>query len=99
MSSGLILRRFTKRYFKYATLIKFVTWNYSYLWVLVSNVYNILIFSVMAGTASFMGHFIFATVFSSSLPSKMYIQLYRPINGIVGICFIIYGIKLFLSLL
>ena len=64
-----------------------------------SNVYNVLIFSVMAGTASFTGHFIFATVFSSSLASQIYMQFYRPINGIVGIGFIFYGMKLFLSLL
>ena len=63
-----------------------------------SNVYNVLIFSVMAGTASFIGHFIFATVFSTRLASKIYMQLYRPINGIVGIGFVIYGMKLFLSL-
>ena len=67
--------------------------------VVVSNVYNVLIFSVMAGTASFTGHFIFATVFSTSLASQIYMKLYRPINGAVGIGFIIYGIKLFISIL
>ena len=63
-----------------------------------SNAYNAFIFSTMAGMASFIGHFIFATVFSSSLASKIYMQLYRPINGIVGIGFVIYGMNLFLSL-
>jgi hypothetical protein len=53
----------------------------------------------MAGTASFTGHFIFATVFSSSLASRIYMKFYRPINGIVGIGFIFYGMKLFLNLL
>ena len=67
--------------------------------VVVSNVYNVLIFSVMAGTASFIGHFIFATVFSTRLASQIYMKLYRPINGAVGIGFIIYGIKLFISIL
>ena len=67
--------------------------------IIASNMYNALIFSVMAGTASFMGHFIFATIFSSSLASQIYMQLYRPINAIVGIGFIIYGMKLFLNIL
>ena len=67
--------------------------------VVVNNVYNVLIFSVMAGTASFTGHFIFATVFSTSLASQIYMKLYRPINGAVGIGFIIYGLKLFISIL
>jgi len=65
----------------------------------VSNVYNIIVFSLMAGTASFTGHFIFATVFSTKFASKAYMKFYRPINGIVGIGFIAYGIKLFLSIL
>jgi len=64
-----------------------------------SNVYNVLVFSIMAGITSFIGHFIFATVFSSSLASQIYIKLYRPINGIVGIGFIFYGMKLFISLI
>jgi len=63
-----------------------------------SNAYNAFIFSTMAGMASFIGHFIFATVFSTSLASQIYMQLYKPINGIVGIGFVIYGMKLFLSL-
>jgi len=67
--------------------------------IIASNMYNALIFSVMAGTASFMGHLIFATIFSSNLVSQIYMQLYRPINAIVGIGFIIYGMKLFLNIL
>jgi len=42
---------------------------------------------------------IFATIFSSNLVSQIYMQLYRPINAIVGIGFIIYGMKLFLNIL
>ena len=56
-------------------------------------------FSLMAGIASFSGHFIFATVFSTSIASDVYMKLYRPINAFVGIGFIIYAMKLFVSLL
>ena len=67
--------------------------------IVINNADNVIIFSLMAGTASFTGHFIFATVFSTSLASQIYMKLYRPINGAVGIGFIIYGIKLFISIL
>lgn len=56
-------------------------------------------FSLMAGLSSLLGHLIFATIFSTFVASKIYIILYRPINGLVGIGFILYAIKLFISLL
>ena len=52
----------------------------------------------MAGIASFMGHLIFATVFSTRIACEIYMKLYRPINGLVGMGFIIYAMKLFLSI-
>ena len=67
--------------------------------VVVSSVNYIIIFSLMAGLASFSGHFIFATTFSTEIVSKIYMKLYKPINALVGIGFIIYAMKLFLSLL
>jgi threonine/homoserine/homoserine lactone efflux protein len=67
--------------------------------IVASNVQYAIIFSLMAGTASFTGHFIFATVFSTRIASVIYMKLYRPINALVGIGFIIYAMKLFLSLL
>ena len=63
-----------------------------------SNIQNAILFSLIAGLCSFTGHFIFATIFSSKLASEIYMYLYRPINGIVGIFFIIYAFKLFLSI-
>ena len=67
--------------------------------IVASNVQYAIIFSLMAGTASFTGHLIFATVFSTRIASVIYMKLYRPINAFVGIGFIIYAMKLFLSLL
>lgn len=67
--------------------------------IIVSTKDFILLFSLMAGMASFSGHFIFATIFSSHIASNMYMRLYKPINGLVGFGFIIYSIKLFLTLL
>ena len=67
--------------------------------IVASNVQYAIIFSLMAGTASFTGHLIFATVFSTRIASVIYMNLYRPINAFVGIGFIIYAMKLFLSLL
>ena len=67
--------------------------------IVASNVQYAIIFSLMAGTASFIGHLIFATVFSARIASVIYMKLYRPINAFVGIGFIIYVMKLFLSLL
>ena len=67
--------------------------------IVASGFYNVIIFSLMAGTASFTGHVAFATVFSTNVASKLYMKLYRPINGLVGIGFVFYSIKLFLNLL
>jgi threonine/homoserine/homoserine lactone efflux protein len=66
--------------------------------IVVSNAEYAIIFSLMAGTASFSGHLIFATIFSTRIASEIYMKLYRLINAFVGIGFIIYAIKLFLSL-
>ena len=67
--------------------------------IVASNVQYAIIFSLMAGTASFIGHLSFATVFSTRIASVLYMKLYRPINAFVGIGFIVYAMKLFLSLL
>lgn len=67
--------------------------------IVAGNIQNAIIFSIMAGISSFIGHIIFATIFSTKIASEIYMQLYRPINGLVGIGFIFYAIKLFLSLL
>tara|TARA_B110000438_G_C15582896_1_gene550400 strand:- start:77 stop:709 length:633 start_codon:yes stop_codon:yes gene_type:complete len=67
--------------------------------IVASNKNNAILFSLIAGICSFTGHFIFATIFSTSIASQIYMKLYKPINGLVGLGFIIYSIKLFLSLL
>ena len=67
--------------------------------IVASNKNYAILFSLIAGICSFTGHFIFATIFSTNIASKIYMKLYKPINGLVGIGFIIYSIKLFLSLL
>ena len=64
-----------------------------------SNLNYIIVFSLMAGIASFAGHLLFATIFSTVLVSRIYMIIYRPINAFVGVCFIIYAIKLFLNIL
>ena len=67
--------------------------------ILTNNLFNIVIFSIMAGISSFSGHAIFATIFSTKIASNIYMRLYKPINGLVGIGFIIYAMKLFLNIL
>ena len=67
--------------------------------IVASNPQYITFFSLIAGMASFTGHFIFATIFSTSIASKIYMKLYQPINGLVGIGFIFYSIKLFINLI
>ena len=67
--------------------------------IVASNFQFAIIFSFMAGITSFTGHLIFATVFSTQVASKVYMKLYRPINAIVGIGFIIYSIKFFLFII
>ena len=67
--------------------------------IVASNFQYAVIFSFMAGAASLTGHLFFATIFSTRIVSDIYMKLYRPINGLVGIGFIFYAIKLFLSLI
>lgn len=55
---------------------------------------NIFGFMVLSAAASFSGHAIFATFFSSKTAAAMYLLLYRPLNGLVGIGFFFYGINL-----
>ncbi|XAT60561.1 LysE family transporter [Rhodobacteraceae bacterium Araon29] len=55
---------------------------------------NIFGFILLSAAASFSGHAIFATFFSSKTAAAMYLLLYRPLNGLVGIGFFFYGIKL-----
>ena len=66
--------------------------------IVTSNIKYVTFFSLIAGLSSFSGHFIFATLFSTRIASEIYMKLYRPINGLVGIGFIFYAIKLFLNL-
>ena len=67
--------------------------------IVASNIQYAIIFSLMAGTASFTGHLIFATIFSSQIISKIYMKLYRLINAVVGIGFIFYAFKLIFNIL
>ena len=67
--------------------------------IVAGNFQNALVFSLMAGISSFTGHLIFATVFSTSIASKIYMNLYKPINALVGIGFIFYALKLFSNLI
>ena len=67
--------------------------------IIASKTQYIVIFSLMAGIASFIGHIIFVTIFSTRIASEIYMKLYRPINGLVGIGFIFYSIKLFINLI
>ena len=67
--------------------------------IVASNTKYAIFFSFLAGTASFTGHFFFATVFSTRIASNIYMKLYKPINAFVGIGFILYSLKLLFSLL
>ena len=67
--------------------------------IVASNIQYVIIFSLMAGMASFLGHFIFATIFSTQIISIVYMKLYRLINAFVGFGFILYSLKLFLTIL
>jgi threonine/homoserine/homoserine lactone efflux protein len=62
--------------------------------IITDGLQNILSFIILSALASFLGHAIFATLFSSKAASIIYLSLYRPINGIVGIGFCFYGLKL-----
>ena len=63
--------------------------------IVTDGVKNILSFIILSALASFSGHALFATLFSSKAASKIYLALYKPINGIVGIGFFFYALKLF----
>ena len=65
--------------------------------IVASSIKFAIFFSLMAGSASLTGHLFFATIFSTRIASEIYMKLYKPINAFVGIAFIIYAIKLFLS--
>lgn len=67
--------------------------------IIASKLQYVVIFSLMAGMASFTGHVIFVTIFSTRVASEIYMKLYRPINGLVGIGFIFYSIKLLINLI
>ena len=66
--------------------------------IITDGLQNILSFIVLSAFASFLGHAIFATLFSSKAASIIYLSLYRPINGIVGMGFCFYGLKLLAGL-
>ena len=60
---------------------------------------HITAYAVMACLASFSGHALFALVFSTDRASRIYLRLARPINGIVGAGFCLYGLKLLMGVL
>lgn len=62
--------------------------------IITDGLQNILSFILLSALASFSGHAIFATLFSSKTASAIYLSLYRPVNAFVGIGFCIYGLKL-----
>ena len=63
------------------------------------GIQNILSFIILSALASFSGHAIFATLFSSKVASTIYLSLYRPLNGVVGMGFFFYGFKLLIRTL
>ncbi len=65
--------------------------------IITDGLQNILSFIILSALASFSGHAIFATLFSSQAASAIYLGLYRPINGVVGIGFCFYGLKLLIG--
>jgi len=62
--------------------------------IITDGVLNILKFILLSAAASFSGHALFASFFSSRTAAAVYLSLYRPLNGLVGIGFFFYGIKL-----
>ena len=62
--------------------------------IITDGVPNILEFILLSAAASFSGHALFASFFSSRTAAAIYLSLYRPLNGLVGIGFFFYGIKL-----
>ena len=67
--------------------------------IITDGLQNIMSFIILSALASFSGHAIFATLFSSKEASKLYLVLYQPINGVVGIGFCFYGLKLLIGTL
>lgn len=66
--------------------------------IVTSDSQHIAGFTILAATASFSGHGLVATLFSTKPASRLYMRLYRPINGMVGIGFCLYGLKLLADL-
>ncbi len=58
---------------------------------------HIASFAVLSAAASFSGHALVATAFSTKRASRVYVRLYRPINGLVGAGFCVYGLKLLID--
>lgn len=67
--------------------------------IVVQSHIHIIIFSILAAIASFVGHSIYALIFSATLATRIYNRLYNIINFLVGFGFLIYGGKLFLDIL
>jgi threonine/homoserine/homoserine lactone efflux protein len=65
--------------------------------IITDGLQNIVSFIFLSALASFSGHAIFATFFSSKTASAIYLSLYRPLNAVAGIGFCIYGLKLLAS--
>jgi len=66
--------------------------------IITQNTLNITLFTFLSGFASFIGHAIYAFIFSSNTAKVVYQIIHKPINGIVGIGFFIYGAKLIYEL-
>lgn len=62
--------------------------------VIASDAAHITLYACMACAASFSGHASLALLFSTDRASQIYIRLARPINGVVGAGFGLYGAKL-----
>ena len=66
--------------------------------IITQNTLNMTLFTFLSGFASFIGHAIYAFIFSSNTAKDVYQIIHKPINGIVGIGFFIYGAKLIYEL-
>ena len=66
--------------------------------IITQNTLNIALFTFLSGFASFIGHAIYAFIFSSDTARDVYQKIHKPINGIVGFGFFIYGAKLIYEL-
>ncbi len=67
--------------------------------IITDGLQNILSFIILSALASFSGHAIFATLFSSKAASKLYLVLYGLINAVAGTGFCFYGLKLLTGIL